>query len=136
MKGCEKMTGYNDIIDLPHPVSKNHPQMPLKNRAAQFMPFAALAGYNDAVDEAARLTEEQIILEDDAVSALNRQITEIQALDHPLVTMTYFAPDDRKEGGAYRTVTGIIKKIRSGEFILEDGLTIPFDRLLTLNLAE
>ena len=43
---------YDDIINLPHHVSKTHPQMPLIDRAAQFAPFAALTGYNDALENA------------------------------------------------------------------------------------
>ena len=55
---------YDDIINLPHHVSKRHPQMPLLNRAAQFAPFAALTGYQESIEETARLVEEKIELEE------------------------------------------------------------------------
>ncbi len=44
-------SNYDDIINMPRPVSKKHPPMPLENRAAQFAPFAALTGYDKAIDE-------------------------------------------------------------------------------------
>ena len=54
---------YDDIINLPHPVSKNHPQMPMSNRAAQFAPFAALTGYGEAISETVRENEESFMQE-------------------------------------------------------------------------
>ena len=55
------MTGkYDAILHLPHHVSKKHPPMPMADRAAQFAPFAALTGYDAAIRENARLTQERI----------------------------------------------------------------------------
>ncbi|MDL2253647.1 hypothetical protein LJC49_06175 [Ruminococcaceae bacterium OttesenSCG-928-I18] len=131
------MTGpYDDIIDLPHPVSATRPRMPSENRAAQFSPFAALTGYHEAVDETARLTEERIVLAEGAIAALERklQILEDRATDHPEVAITYFQPDEQKEGGAYVTVFGTVKKISDVErvVVLMDGKEIRLEDILQI----
>ena len=94
---------YDDIINLSHHVSSRHPQMPMMNRAAQFSPFAALTGYDDAVRETARLTDEKIELDEYEKEELDRKIQWLGShLDeHIPVSITYFQPDDRKAGGTY-----------------------------------
>ena len=93
---------YDNIIDLPHPVLKNHYPMSLYNRAAQFAPFAALAGYGDACNEVTRLTDSRIELDDDRAADLDAK-TQI-LIDHtgeqPEIEIEYFIPDKRKSGGA------------------------------------
>ncbi len=129
---------YDDILDLPHHVSSQHPQMPLQNRAAQFMPFAALTGYGDAIDETARITEEKLDLTEDELRLLDEKLTKLRPLlsQRPEVTFTYFEPDTRKEGGAYITRTGIVKKIDEygRSILLEDGTQIPMDALAEIEL--
>lgn len=119
------MGKYDDIINLPHPVSKKHPQMPKADRAAQFMPFAALTGYGDAVTEAGRLTDAAPDLQEDVIEALNRKLTTLHAASggHPEAEIVYFEKDAKKEGGAYRTIRGKIKKIDTdnGEIVMESG---------------
>ena len=66
-------TLYDDIIYLPHHVSRNHPQMPLRDRAAQFAPFAALTGYEAAVGETARQTTERRELDPQEAAELNHR---------------------------------------------------------------
>lgn len=103
---------YEDIINLPHHVSKTHPQMPLYDRAAQFSPFAALTGYEDAIRETARLTDDWVQLSEDKKQELDeklRQLISEKGRTEP-VTITFFQPDERKAGGSYRTVTGQIRK--------------------------
>ena len=110
----EKIMGkYDDIINLPHHISKKHPQMSMYSRAAQFAPFAALTGYEDSVKETARLTNERIEIDDEVKAILDAKLQEIQEdiSNKPTVTITYFVPDTRKDGGKYVTVTGNIKKI-------------------------
>lgn len=104
---------YQEIIDLPHHVSKTHPQMPMSDRAAQFSPFAALTGYNSAIRETGRLTEERIELDEEALMALNMryQLLIDSLKECPEVRITYFKPDERKSGGAYLTITGVVKKV-------------------------
>lgn len=124
------MGQYDDIIDLPHHVSSAHARMPIANRAAQFSPFQALTGYEDAVDETARLTEQRIELDESAKAALDEKLKIIldRIGEHPVVTITYFQPDERRAGGAYVTVTGAVKKIDDFEHrvILLSGQSIAF----------
>ena len=104
MKG---KTNYEDIINLPHHISSKRPQMSMLDRAAQFSPFAALTGYDDAIHETGRLTDEKIDLSEEEKEALDRkqQILMERLCDHPALTVTYFVPDPKKSGGAYVTKT-------------------------------
>ena len=122
---------YSDIIQLPHPESKNHPRMSMQNRAAQFAPFAALTGYEDVIQETGRLTDGFIELDEDDKERLNLKMAELMARieEHPSVTITYFIPDSRKAGGSYSTLSGRLKSIDEVQqtLILEDGTVIPFN---------
>lgn len=123
---------YDDIIDLPHHVSERHPQMSMYNRAAQFAPFAALTGHNAAITEAARLTETEQELSESDAEVLNRKLAYLQSLDEkPAISVTYFVPDDKKEGGSYHTATGIVKSVEPDKGVLqfEDGTGIPVIRI-------
>ena len=131
------MGPYDDIINLPHHVSARHPQMPLKDRAAQFSPFAALTGYAGEVAEvaeAARLTETKIELTEDQRAMLDERLCLLEDIlpERPDVTFTYFVPDQRKQGGAYTTVTGKLKRLDRIEqnIILTNGIAIPVNDLL------
>ena len=106
---------YDDIIHLPHHVSKTRPQMPALDRAAQFAPFAALTGHGAAIAEAGRLTEQKRELAEHEQAALNEALGRIQEQSgkHPIVTILYFMPDERKAGGAYLSATGEVKRICS-----------------------
>ena len=125
------MTDYDDIIHLPHHVSQNHPQMPLRERAAQFAPFAALTGYEAAVGETARQTTERRELDAQEAAALNRRLTDLAARlkDRPEVTIEYFVPDDRKAGGAYVTMTGVVRHVtvEKRTLVMEDETVIPLE---------
>lgn len=123
------MDKYEDIINLPHPVSKKHPRMSLYDRAAQFSPFAALTGHNAAIIETARLTEKKIRQSEDAISILNEKLHIITENLGAEVTITYFLPDDRKEGGAYVRYTGAVKKIDRyvNSVVMTDGTVIPVE---------
>ncbi len=129
-------TPYDDIIRLPHHVSRNHPQMPLRDRAAQFAPFAALTGYESAVGETARLTAERRELDAQETEELNRRLAALIARlpERPEVTVEYFVPDDRKAGGAYVTVTGRVRHISVPErtLVMEDGTVIPLDDVVSV----
>lgn len=108
------MTGsYDDIIRLPHPVSRRHPQMTMAGRAAQFSSFAALSGYEDAVRETARETDRRIELSEDAKARLNEKLRFLADLREarPSAAFTCFVPDERKAGGAYVVRTGFIRRI-------------------------
>lgn len=131
---------YDDIIRMPHHTSTVHPRMPVTDRAAQFSPFAALTGYEDAIREKARLTESRMELDEYEKAELDEQLKRIQEhlTESPEVTITYFQPDVRKDGGAYLTVTGCIKKIDQYErlLILRNGEKIPMDEILGMACAE
>ena len=122
---------YDDIIRLPHPTSAKHPRMPISDRAAIFSPFAALTGHAAAIAETARLTQRKVELDEDARAELDRR--QAVLLEHiaqqPEVTVTWFQPDERKDGGAYVTTTGRLKKFDEVRrvLVLTDGTAIPLD---------
>ncbi len=123
---------YDDIIDLPHHISERHPQMSMYNRAAQFAPFAALTGHDAAITEAARLTDAELELSESDAEVLNRKLAYLQSLDEkPTISVTYFVPDDKKEGGSYHTATGIVKSVEpdKGVLLFEDGTGITVIRI-------
>lgn len=114
------MGKYDDIIHLPHHVSSTRPRMPLSDRAAQFMPFRALTGYEDAVRETARQTEARVELTEDEQALLRRKLQRLadNIASHPQVTLTWFRPDQKKAGGAYVTTSGQLKKMDDTEGVL------------------
>ena len=128
---------YEDIINLPHHVSKTRPQMPMSDRAAQFAPFAALTGYDAAIKETGRLTDDKIELDEEALTALDMKYQLlVDALDDaPEVTITYFQPDERKAGGRYVSATGAVKKVDDFErrITMRDGTRIPMDDVLSID---
>ncbi|MCM1543174.1 MAG: YolD-like family protein [Blautia sp.] len=127
---------YDDIIDLPHPVSTRHPQMPLADRAAQFSPFAALTGHEAAIREAARLTDAFVELDEDRKRELDEQLQLLKEEEsqEPEIEVTYFRPDLKKSGGSYVTVRGQVKKIdeynRRIHFV--DGTVIPMESMYSM----
>ena len=128
---------YDDIIALPHHVSERHPHMPLIDRAAQFSPFAALTGYEAAIVETARPTEEKRELSEEQKQIISSRLYELQNCisSAPCITVVFFQQDKRKSGGAYRTVSGPVKKVNDYLGVLEmaDGLSIPFQDILSLD---
>jgi hypothetical protein len=130
------MEEYDDIITLPHHVSKNHPPMPMMNRAAQFAPFAALTGYDAVIQETGRLTDDFIELDEYKKELLSRKTAELieKIHEHPMVTITFFKPDERKAGGSYSTVSGKLKKVDEFQrlLIFEDGTVIPFNSIFEI----
>lgn len=128
---------YDDIINLPHHVSKKHPQMPLQARAAQFGAFAALTGYDHAIKETARLTSARIELDEEAKDVLDKklQIIRDQILAKPIITFTYFVPDFKKDGGKYVTVSGIVSKIDKYNqlIVLENNIKIPINEIIDIS---
>lgn len=129
---------YDDIIHLPHPVSHRHARMSLQDRAAQFSPFAALTGYDAAIDETARLTNQRIELGPDARLELNEALSDLRSqLDaSPKAAITHFVPDPWKEGGCYVTTPCQVVKIDIPHqwLLTETGQKIPFDDILTIHL--
>lgn len=130
---------YDDIIDLPHPTSKKHPRMSRQNRAAQFSPFAALTGYDAAIRETARITEDRRELSEDAVVELNYKISLLQQEQAGMkkIKVIYFRQDTTKDGGAYREEDGDFKRIKSSEGILEltNGIQIPLEDIFKIEIV-
>ena len=124
---------YKDIIDLPHHQSLRRPRMAMIDRAAQFSPFAALTGHNDAIIETARLTDRKIELDEGTKSIINEKIQMISdfLFEKPTVTLTHFEPDIKKEGGTYLNTTGTVKRIDEfkREIILTDGRIILIEHI-------
>lgn len=119
---------YEDIIHLPHHKSSKHPHMPRANRAAQFSPFAALTGHEDAVRETARVTDKRVELDEDIKASLNKKLGMIQVHmdEKPEVSIRYFQEDHLKDGGSYVKASGYVKKIDEykGLVVMEDGREI------------
>ena len=127
---------YDDIIDLPHHQSKERSHMSLYNRAAQFAPFAALSGYEDAIDEATRITDSKIILDESEIEKINGTLFELaqNLSDKWNVSITYFKPDTCKNGGAYLTDVGTIKKIDELEkvVVMDSGMKILMEQIISI----
>lgn len=127
---------YEDIVDLPHHVSRKHPQPTMADRAARFAPFAAITGYEEMVLEEARVTDDRIEMDESSKAALNEKLNMILEFidEQPEIKITYFEPDKRKAGGAYVTFTGTVKRIDKYEHlvIMTDGKKINIDDIYNL----
>ncbi|MDL2327824.1 YolD-like family protein [Ruminococcaceae bacterium OttesenSCG-928-A11] len=131
------MTGpYDDIINLPHHESPTRPRMPRENRAAQFSPFAAVVGHDAAIKETGRLTDKRIELGESSIAELDMKLLMLADLidEHPEISITYFLPDEKKEGGAYVTVTGAVKKIDDVQRVIlfMDGKSIAITDIMEI----
>ena len=107
------MDKYDDIINLDHPISKNHRPMSIYDRSAQFAPFAALTGYDESIEEASRIVDNKITLGIDKTNEINEKLTFLasQLINKPQISITYFKKDKLKEGGKYISINGVITKI-------------------------
>ena len=129
---------YDDIIDLPHPTSQNHPRMSLYDRAAQFSPFAALTGHSAAIAETGRLTDRRVELDEYEMARGDAELQRLQELlpGGPTASITYFVPDERKNGGSYQTVTGEVKRIDAvtGVIQMTDRREIPIEDVFSIKI--
>lgn len=133
MSNTENEHKYDDIINLPHHVSKKHPQMSKIDRAAQFSPFSALQGHSEAIKETERTTTEKVELDEESKLFINEKLIMIaeNISNQPAVVITYYKPDEHKTGGEYITVAGIVKRVdvyekqvwlKSGEVIAMESI--------------
>lgn len=128
---------YEDILHTKYPYPTERHKMTMQERAAQFSSFAALTGHEEAIQETARLTEEQMELSEEEKEKINRILQSInkKLQEKPPVKahvlVTYFREDHRKSGGSYQTVTGTVKKLDSFEklLLLDDGTKIPMESI-------
>ena len=129
-------TNYDDMINMPCPTSQRHPRMPRADRAAQFAPFAALTGYDAAIDETGRLTDQKIDISEDMREKLDLKQNFLADIidEQPEISVTYFVPDKKKSGGAYVTLNGRLKQIDEYEqlIMLTDGKKIPIQEVYSI----
>ena len=136
----EERESYEDIVHLPHHVSVRHPQMPLWDRAAQFSPFAALTGHDEAIRETARLTEPLADLDEQQRDKLDKQLQMLRRetgktpCREPEVKITYFQPDTVKDGGTYVSVRGNVKRVDEyrRQILFTDGTALPMETLFSI----
>ena len=137
MSAIEK---YGYIINLGHPTSKKHPRMPIRDRAAQFAPFAALVGYDDAVEETARVTDDMIEQSEEMKAVIDEKLRYLSERigEMPTVIVTYFLPDKKKSGGEYKIFTGKLKRLDDYDavMIFECGKRISYDKIYSVELKE
>lgn len=134
------MNEYDDIINLPYHQSKKHNHMSNYQRAAQFAPFAALTGYDAAIDETARLTDKKIELSEEQQEYLSQQIQLLieRISEKPTVEIIYFVPDERKSGGEYVTVTSNVRRVDdfNREIVFADGITVKIDDVWNIKIMR
>ena len=130
------MGKYDDIIDLPHPVSRRHPPMSMEARAAQFSPYAALTGFGAVITEAARLTDRRIDLTQAEKDEISRKLAELR--EGEAIELTWFVPDRSKEGGRYTTERVVLRRVIPSEarLTLADGRSVDLDLLLDVEPVE
>ena len=130
---------FDDLIELPHHVSAVHPRMSMEERAAQFSAFRALTGHEQAIRETARLTDQPPELNEAEIAQLNAklQILQTHLREHPEITVTWFQPDAKKDGGRCRTASGTLRKLDpvEGFLLLQDGERIPIHNIISLESA-
>lgn len=131
------MGKYDDMINLPRP-EPTRSRMGGLERAAQFAPFAALTGYDEAVGETARLVDEKIELSEDEREYLDEQTKKIREIPEREIAVTYFIADKRKSGGAYLTAHGFVKKIDEIErlLVMTSGERIPLDDIFDIDFSD
>lgn len=136
VKNLQECHEYDDIILLSYPYESQRPKMSLIDRAAQFSPFAALTGHDEAVKETARITDEKIVMSEDRISILSEKLNLIneQLSNCNEVCITYFVPDKKKKGGAYVSKSGVIKKMDEYErvIIMKDKTRIKIEDIIEI----
>ena len=134
------MDKYDDIINLPHHEPKYHPRMSKYKRSAQFAPFAALVGYDEQVQECSRITDKRLEIDDELKEKINNKLNKINKLIkyNPEVEITYFIPDEKKDGGKYVTDKGNVKRIDYiNRFIkLTDNKKIVLDDVVAITIND
>lgn len=134
------MRNYDDLINLSRPQYHDLPPMSIHDRAAQFSPFAALVGYDAAVEETARLTDSRREMEEDEINELNRQLSELnkRLSERPRIRVTYFIRDRKKEGGRYASKIGNARTIDQAEnrIVFTDGESVPVKDMYSVVFIE
>ena len=127
---------YDDIINLPPPSSQRHPKMPVGDRAAQFAPFSAVVGHDDAVREVARVTEERVELDEEAIRILDQKLHTLCAVlvTRPPASITYYQSDAKKEGGHYLTAEGEFEGLNDTQtHVIVGGIKIQIEAIVGID---
>lgn len=125
---------YDDMIDISYPFDLGHKRMSEYERCSQFMPFSALSGYKEAIIETARITDDRIILDEEAKEILDNKINYIMNGISSSVTIKYFVPDSKKSGGSFLDICGVIKKVDLYKNIIYIGNScIAIDSIVDIN---
>lgn len=135
----DKSDDYSDIIDREHPVSTKHPQMSLYDRAAQFSPFSALTGHEEAIAETGRLTEGFAEIDEDVREALDVKMRDILSSKEPqTIDLSYFVADTRKDGGAYVHHVGVLRRYDAYRRMLVffDGCEVPTEDVVEVRVIS
>lgn len=131
---------YSKLKNITRPQYPDLPPMSIEDRAAQFSPFAAVVGYDDAVEETARLTDSMIELSEDEIVLLNEALARLrESIDEkPQIRVTYFVPDVKKDGGEYVSKTGIVKRIDDYEnaLIFTDGEKVAVSSIIKVEFVD
>ncbi len=127
---------YDDLLSAQRPISKNHRHMANANRAAQFIPYDALSGYKESIQETGRMTVQKVDLSDEEKSKVNDVLNQIliQIKNHPKVRMTYYVLDDYKDGGSYEQIEEQVKKIEFGKVIFMNHVVIDIEDIISIEL--
>ena len=131
---------YSKLQNITRPQYPDLPPMSIEDRAAQFSPFAAVVGYDDAVEETARYTDSMIELSEDEVVLLNGALARLREFidEKPQIRVTYFVPDAKKDGGEYVSKTGIVKRIDEYENVLifSDGDKVAVSSIIKVEFVD
>ena len=132
------MSKYDDILYMAHPVSRKHPQMTMNDRAAQFAPFAALTGFEEATLETGRLTQQQMQLDDSQIAQLDEKLRLMLMHPEMKAEFTCFKPDEKKEGGSYCKVRGGLVRADylTGTVYLDSGEALEIDKITEIELDD
>ena len=128
------MNNYEDILYLPHHISKKRKPMSLEKRSAQFAPFSALTGYEEELEEVSRLTTKKIELTEEAKELINQKLQWLLIHKEKLCKIIYFEKDKKKRGGSYLTISDTIKKIDSINHVIEttSAKQIPIENIVKI----
>ena len=131
---------YEDMLYMNPPVSKTHRKMSIQDRAAQFMPFAALTGYEDLIRESSRITQSRIELSETEIEELKHklEILHRHEIEKPLIKVQYFVHDLKKSGGSYQMVEKYLHHIDDIEkkIIFKDRTIIQFDEIISIEYKD
>lgn len=131
------MSNYDDIITLNHKEPNyKHPRMSIYKRSAQFAPFAALSGFEESIDEASRIAESKVELDDNKKLEINEIINLINKQQEKRFKVKYFIKDKTKNGGKYIETEETLKRIDAINKVLvcNNKKNISIESIIEINM--